>query len=149
MTNQEAIEELKLLESEQRYDTEYTDFDCFKLAIKALEQQDKERWIPVSERLPEEHEKLDDIFDSYTLAVVDLKTYMVSDLVLVTVRDYELDTDFTMDDMTVDGKWTNFESDGRYEVISWKPMPEPYKEDYIYQLSEKRYVSEFHKVMDQ
>lgn len=52
MTNKEAIEELELLESGQRYDTEYTDFDCFKLAIEALKKQEKERWIPVSEKMP-------------------------------------------------------------------------------------------------
>lgn len=60
MTNKEAIEELRLLESEERYDTEYTDFECFRLAIRALEQQDKERWIPVSEGLPEEREEEDE-----------------------------------------------------------------------------------------
>lgn len=71
MTNKEAIEELKLLESEQRYDTEYTDFDCFRLAIKALEQQNnnyvyKIRLIDSYRETPREISNL--IFSSYDSA---------------------------------------------------------------------------------
>ena len=95
--------------------------------VKAEVEAYNNGWIPCSEKLPEETEKRDDIFDPITLAIVDVREYKASDLVLVTVRDYELDTEFTMDDMTVDGKWVNFESDGRYEVIAWQPLPQPYE----------------------
>lgn len=84
-------------------------------------------WIPVSERLPEEHEESQDIYDIDTLAVVDTKNYMASDLVNVTVKDYEKDILFVCDDCTADGKWCNFSND-RFEVTAWQPLPEPYKE---------------------
>ena len=39
MNKQEAIKELKKLQSGEAYDTEYIDFDCFDMAISALEKQ--------------------------------------------------------------------------------------------------------------
>lgn len=78
--------------------------------IKALEEKQQNRWIPVSERMPEEHEHYGD-----------------SELVLVTVKDYEKDTTFVHDDNTVNGEWAYFRG-ACYEVIAWRPLPEPYKE---------------------
>lgn len=86
-------------------------------------------WNPCSERLPEEHEETKDVFDIYTLAVVDIEHHMVSDLVIVTVYDYYNNKVFVCNDCTVDGKWCNFpESSDTYDVLAWMPMPEPYKE---------------------
>lgn len=97
----------------------------------ALEVSQADMWIPItSGKLPEVKEVTEDIFDPVTLAVVDTKYRMVSDLVLVTVRDYEKDDVFVCDDITVDGKWCNFDDgNGVYEVIAWKPLPAPYKEE--------------------
>ena len=93
------------------------------------EQQLNSGWIPVSERLPEEREEFADIYDIETLAVIDTRRHMVSDLVQVTVRDHEEDTIFVCDDCFVDGEWSNFdERTGRFEVLAWQPLPEPYKE---------------------
>jgi len=39
MTEQEAIEELERLNNGTDYDTEYTDFECFEMAIAALRKQ--------------------------------------------------------------------------------------------------------------
>ena len=39
MNEQEAIKELKKLQSGEAYDTEYIDFECFDKAISALEKQ--------------------------------------------------------------------------------------------------------------
>lgn len=39
MTEQEAIEELERLNNGTDYDTEYTDFECFEVAIEALGKQ--------------------------------------------------------------------------------------------------------------
>lgn len=39
MNNQEAIEELERLNNGTDYDTEYTDFECFEMAIEALGKQ--------------------------------------------------------------------------------------------------------------
>ena len=97
--------------------------------ISALEKQLTNGWIPVSERLPEEREEFEDIFDSDTLAVIDTKRYMVSDLVQVTVKDHEEDSVFVSDDCFVDGEWSYFdERTVRFEVLAWRPLPEPYKE---------------------
>jgi len=99
------------------------------LAISALEKQLNNGWIPVSERLPGEREEFEDIFDSDTLAVIDTKRYMVSDLVQVTVKDHEEDSVFVSDDCFVDGEWSYFdERTVRFEVLAWRPLPDPYKE---------------------
>jgi len=99
------------------------------LAISALEQQLTNGWIPVTERLPGEREEFEDIFDSDTLAVIDTKRYMVSDLVQVTVKDHEEDSVFVSDDCFVDGEWSYFdERTVRFEVLAWRPLPDPYKE---------------------
>lgn len=99
--------------------TEPEDY-AIDLAIKALEQQEKERWIPVSAGLPEEHEKEDE-------SGLD-ETYMVSDLVLVTVLD-DNDVTFMADDITVGGEWVNFSNFNDCKVIAWKPMPGKYEEN--------------------
>jgi hypothetical protein len=101
--------------------------EALVMAIEALKNQDKDRWIPVSECMPEEHEESRDIWDIDTMAVIDVRRYAASDMVLVTVKNYDNDTVFTCDDITVDGKWCNFNDDS-FEVIAWKPMPDSYKE---------------------
>lgn len=136
MTNKEAIGFLDNMKSEPvdygelvgapsmylgiRYvHTEPEDY-AIDLAIKALEQQEKERWIPVSEGLPEEHEEEDE-------SGLD-ETYMVSDLVLVTVLDDD-DNTFMAEDVTVGGEWVNFGNFNDCKVIAWKPMPGKYEEN--------------------
>lgn len=85
-------------------------------------------WIPVEERLPEEHEEGTDIYDKNTLAVMDTEYHMVSNLVNVTVYDYENEKYFVGADCTFDGEWCNFGLvTGNYEVIAWRPLPEPYR----------------------
>lgn len=51
MTNEECIKMLKS-KLDGNTDTSYEWCECVRLAIKALEQQ---RWIPVSEKLPEKN----------------------------------------------------------------------------------------------
>ena len=103
-------------------------FGACETAIKCMEKQLTNGWIPVSERLPEEREEFEDIFDSDTLAVIDTKRYMVSDLVQVTVKDHEEDSVFVSDDCFVDGEWSYFgERTVRFEVLAWQPLPEPWK----------------------
>lgn len=85
-------------------------------------------WIPVDDRLPEEHEEGTDIYDKNTLAVMDTEYHMVSNLVNVTVYDYENEKYFVGADCTFDGEWCNFGLvTGNYEVIAWRPLPEPYR----------------------
>ena len=85
-------------------------------------------WIPVEERLPDEYEEGTDIYDKNTLAVMDTEYHMVSNLVNVTVYDTESEKYFVGDDCTFDGEWCNFGLvTGNYEVIAWRPLPEPYR----------------------
>ena len=65
--------------------------------------QPEQRWIPCSERLPEEHKG-------------------ASDSVLVTVA-RQLDGDkFVAMAFTMNGHWSCFEA----EITAWMPLPEPY-----------------------
>ena len=111
--------------------------ECFKEAKEIVQEVVKDGgWIPCSERLPEEHETENAVFDPLTLAEIDVERHMVSDLVLVTVRDYDHDNDFVCDDITVDGKWVNFGCES-YEVIAWMPLPSKYEpKDAPYQKGE-------------
>ena len=127
---EKAIETLKDMKGvfDTRSHKQYS-LSALDLAISALEQQLTNGWIPVTERLPEEREEFEDIFDSDTLAVIDTKRYMVSDLVQVTVKDHEEDSVFVSDDCFVDGEWSYFdERTVRFEVLAWRPLPDPYKE---------------------
>ena len=95
----------------------------------ARSSRDNDGWIPVDDRLPEEHEEGTDIYDKNTLAVMDTEYHMVSNLVNVTVYDYENEKYFVGADCTFDGEWCNFGLvTGNYEVIAWRPLPEPYRE---------------------
>lgn len=118
MTNKEAIKSLQNIV--EYWDVRPTEQEAAKLAIKALEQQDKDRWIPVSERLPDEREEEDE-------SGLD-EIYMTSDLVLVTVVDDEENT-FVSDDITANGEWVNFGDFNYCRVLAWKPMSETYKEE--------------------
>lgn len=125
--------------AESGSEDEYADGrnDSFDEAIRIVQEVAKDGgWIPCSERLPEEHETENAVYDSLTLAEIDVERHMVSDLVLVTVRDYDHDTDFVCDDTTVDGKWVNFGCES-YEVIAWQPLPPKYEpKDAPYQKGE-------------
>ena len=94
----------------------------------ARSSRDNDGWIPVDDRLPEEHEEGTDIYDKNTLAVMDTEYHMVSNLVNVTVYDYENEKYFVGADCTFDGEWCNFGLvTGNYEVIAWRPLPETYR----------------------
>lgn len=110
-----------------RIDHENTRY-ALEQAIDELEKLEREqKWTPVSDGLPEEHEESQDIYDVDTLAAVDTKHFMTSDLVVVTVKDFDKDTTFVCDDITVHGKWVNFNNDS-FQVIAWQNLPTPYKE---------------------
>ena len=106
--------------------------EIMKLAADTIEvlsskttSQNGDEWIPVGDRLPEEHEEYNDVVDPLTLAVVDTELHKVSELVLVTVYDSNKDKTFVTDDCTVDGKWANY--DDWFDVLAWKPLPPTYE----------------------
>lgn len=104
--------------------------DIFKALEKAYEQGKADaapKWIPVTEKLPEEH---DTMFAKYW-GTDRWNKYMFrkrSDLVEVTV---ELDdgTRVTEASRTRDGKWGIEEEHGfvHKKVVAWHPMSEPWK----------------------
>lgn len=81
--------------------------------------QPEQRWIPVTERLPDE--------DYWTGA-----NFQYSADVLMTV--YNAEDEETIIDYghTADGSWYSDTTDGLvppwWEVLAWMPLPEPYKE---------------------
>lgn len=84
------------------------------------------KWIPCSERLPEERES---IFkkakgtDKWSPAMFE----GISDNVNVTVE-FEDGTRTTKTSHTLDGKWKCEKEYGiKMKVIAWQPLPEPYK----------------------
>jgi hypothetical protein len=102
MTREEAIAVLNMVEAHGSLVIEAKD-----MAIKALEQEpssseNPNRWIPVSERLPEEDE-----------------------VVLGTNSSNDLFETYTWDDCG-EIKWY---ANGCFDVpvIAWMPLPEPYK----------------------
>ena len=85
-------------------------------------------WIPVEERLPEEH---DSIFAKRkgTAKWQDAMFEKISDRVLVAAISNLTEKRIVTCAHTTDGKW-RFDStmEVYYRVIAWRPMPEPYRE---------------------
>lgn len=89
-------------------------------AIEALPTADTVRWIPVTERLPDE--------DCCTGRGIQFSNW-----VLATIVNHEDDNDYFVDMLcTIDGKWKLTRD--KYgdslppwcEVIAWMPLPEPF-----------------------
>ena len=86
----------------------------------AMEKQEADRWIPVTERLPKEKDagilkKLGtDKHSDYVLATVEVKGERM-----------------TVTACTYDGKWDwNMKyAFPDYKIIAWRPLPAPYQED--------------------
>ena len=114
--NKEAINWLTRIR-DRLMTTSSKQFEALTFAIAALE---KQRWIPCSERLPEEKDagilkKLGtDKRSEYVLATVEVKGVRM-----------------TVTACTYDGKWDwNMKyAFPDYKVIAWRPLPEPYQED--------------------
>ena len=102
--------------------------DIVNTLLNDLEQDEKENgWIPVSERLPKEH---DSIFaklkgtDNWKRGMFE-KT---SKYVIATVV-FDDGTVLVEQAHTTDGAWKTEEPVLGGKVVAWKPFPEPYKEE--------------------
>lgn len=98
--------------------------EAFEMAINALKQQEKSRWIPVTEKLPEEHK---------WIGTECFKT-TISDEVYVTIE--VPSGDRIVEHLCFQNgaipSHKQRELDAFYKggkPIAWRPLPEPYKED--------------------
>ena len=99
MTKEEALRRVK------GYLTDYIPADNYEEVeeiVEALEQEPK--WIPVSERLPGEHE--------WVLVTVEQNGHRYTDIMR---RDKYIDA------------WTDSRDTYTDEITAWMPLPEPYK----------------------
>jgi len=92
----------KMLEKNNNYAVQ-----SVKMAISALEQQLNNRWIPVSERLPEKYGR-----------------YLVT-TVYGEVKESEFDLGkwWQINNSTISLKW----KEEPIKVVAWQPLPEPWK----------------------
>lgn len=101
--------------------------DIVNTLLNDFEQDEKENgWIPVTERLPEEH---DSVFVKLkgTNKWSESMFEKTSCKVIVTVK-YADGTLLTETAHTTDGKWKLAHPTFNGTVIAWKPFPNPYKE---------------------
>lgn len=91
-----------------------------------VDKADSFEWIPISERLPEEH---DSIFAKlYGTDKWDSKLHRtVSNRVLVTVQ-CDDGTRFVKESHTRDGEWADEKKCINCKVVAWMELPSPYKE---------------------
>ena len=109
MENREAIGLIRQMikDNEEDGGVEFgnKDKEALTLAISALEKQEADSWIPVSER-----PKKDGRYQ-------------------VTRLDYVTDTKFIDNLWYEKNTWWNGQATGDYAVTAWRPLPEPYQED--------------------
>ena len=123
MKPDEAIEILKNMKWSitTKFNAVNSSTKALDMAISALEKQEQDRWIPVTERLPEE-------YGEYRIT---WKTSR-SEKRLIADAEYEPENEYDAVNREFIGKWL-LEDDIRYypnvEVIAWKPIEEPYTEE--------------------
>jgi hypothetical protein len=105
MTEREAIANIEYARRWMGCESDFSE-EALDMAIFALEKLEKDRWIPVTERLPEE-----------------------PDEVLVTDGDGEIRHAVYCHVCKKDVFITYEESMTIHQVIAWRPLPEPYKEE--------------------
>ena len=97
-----------------------------KIIYNGVEFVSGAQWIPVSERLPEEH---DSIFSGFygTEKWRNAMFRKTSKIVIITVEFMD-GTRQSAPCHTIDGEW-NQSMKGMGKVVAWMPLPHPYKED--------------------
>ena len=93
---------------------------------KLVDKADSFEWIPVSERLPEEH---DSIFAHWYGTDKWERGYWrtTSDIVIVTVK-FKSGNRVVKTSYTHDGEWYDEKRNNNLKVIAWMPLPKAYME---------------------
>lgn len=106
-----------------------TAYDLGVKIMDFIENMDGEKengWIPVTERMPKEHNSIFAKFkgtNNWSKSMFERTSYKV----IVTVK-YTDGTILTETAHTKDGKWRLTHPTFNSTVIAWKSLPEPYKE---------------------
>lgn len=123
VTNEDAIHAIKaFVESHTTVSPGTILAESLAMAIDALREQEENRWIPVTERMPEERQSI----------VPGLGN--VSKPVLVTWVDPTSDKNcpedrFVRESITRNGEFTLSHINGDLVPVAWKPYPKPSKEE--------------------
>lgn len=84
------------------------------------------KWIPVSEKMPEEHDSMFAKFKGTVKWNQNMFEKISKDVLVTILYGQSL---FVQSAHTVDGKWKNDLLKLGGKVIAWMTFPEPYKED--------------------
>lgn len=101
-------------------------YNAQMVLLKLVEKAESFEWIPISERLPKEH---DGIFAKlYGTDKWNSKLWRtVSDRVLVTIK-YDDGTRIVKESHTRDGEWSDEKRCMNCKVEAWMPLPKAYME---------------------
>lgn len=100
-------------------------YNAQMVLLKLVDKADSFEWIPISERLPEEH---DSVFaklygtDKWRSEL----WRTTSNIVIATIK-YNDGMVIVKDAFTHDGEWTVEKRNTNCKVIAWMPFPNPYK----------------------
>lgn len=89
------------------------DAGTLKAAIEALEKQEQDRWIPVTERLPEESDYDETFIATIQCEHVDGWNDYVTGFADWTPHGWDIQSSYL----------------GQIKVVAWRPLPEPYTEE--------------------
>ena len=100
-------------------------YNAQMVLLKLVDKAELFEWIPVSEKLPDEH---DSVFaKSYgTDKWNNMFWRTTSNRVIATIK-YNDGTVIVKEAFTHDGEWTVEKKNINCKVIAWMPLPEPYK----------------------
>lgn len=123
MTNEEAIDVLMYLwrhEISER-NTEGEIRRALNMGMAAIKRE--QRWIPVTERLPEE-------YGEYMITWTTSHSMVNGKYGLLGIAEYELTGEYDAENNRFKGEWLLEEYVENYsnvKVTAWMPLPEPYK----------------------
>jgi hypothetical protein len=118
ISNLNMIEDIEILnEILEIVPLNHREVKVIKKVIQALEHQNKDRWIPVSERLPNDTEcnEFDDMHPNHRKFLCTIK-----------ISDYEPQIRVLF--LSEVFGWKYGADDYNEYVVAWKPLPESYKE---------------------